>query len=243
MTIAIPNFTLSYASHGTGGGGGCGGDCVPPTLGLDNQGTTRVEKGLTINSESFNVESYSQTIQTQIFKIGQNNTIALKIYENTSPDFLSHVELHFDVNEKVMEGITVEKSTTSIVWDDTGNDEIYGIYGEEIFKNIRIDQKIDDNLILVVFEFEAVKVLDESTLMIKIWDEKRNVSKNYFYNAIKIIDEINEKQIPDNETTINKDKIPTWIKNTAGWWAEGTIQDKDFMEGMQFLINQKIIQT
>jgi hypothetical protein len=35
--------------------------------------------------------------------------------------------------------------------------------------------------------------------------------------------------------------IPSWIKNNAKWWAEGTISDNDFVQGIQYLINQKII--
>ncbi|MEM4252962.1 MAG: peptidase [Candidatus Nitrosotenuis sp.] len=35
--------------------------------------------------------------------------------------------------------------------------------------------------------------------------------------------------------------IPDWIKRNAGWWADGTIGDKDFVQGLQYLINQKII--
>jgi hypothetical protein len=36
-------------------------------------------------------------------------------------------------------------------------------------------------------------------------------------------------------------KIPSWIKNNAKFWAEGQITDKDFVSGLQYLINQKII--
>ncbi|HWP78652.1 MAG TPA: peptidase, partial [Candidatus Nitrosotenuis sp.] len=36
-------------------------------------------------------------------------------------------------------------------------------------------------------------------------------------------------------------KIPSWVKNNAGWWADGTIGDNDFVQGLQYLINQKII--
>ncbi|MDC8437928.1 MAG: peptidase, partial [Candidatus Nitrosotenuis sp.] len=31
------------------------------------------------------------------------------------------------------------------------------------------------------------------------------------------------------------------IKNNAKWWADGTIGDTDFISGIQYLINQKII--
>jgi len=35
--------------------------------------------------------------------------------------------------------------------------------------------------------------------------------------------------------------IPEWIKNNAGWWAEGQIDDGTFIQGIQFLIENGII--
>jgi len=36
-------------------------------------------------------------------------------------------------------------------------------------------------------------------------------------------------------------EIPDWVKNNAGWWAEGKITDSDFVFGMEYLINNKIL--
>jgi len=35
--------------------------------------------------------------------------------------------------------------------------------------------------------------------------------------------------------------IPAWIKNNAGWWADGQIDDNTFVQGIQFLIKAGII--
>ncbi|MDH3502669.1 MAG: peptidase [Nitrosopumilus sp.] len=35
--------------------------------------------------------------------------------------------------------------------------------------------------------------------------------------------------------------IPSWIKNNAGWWAEGSIDDSSFIQGIQFLIKEGIM--
>lgn len=35
--------------------------------------------------------------------------------------------------------------------------------------------------------------------------------------------------------------IPDWIKNNAGWWADGTITDSDFITGIQYLIQNEIL--
>jgi hypothetical protein len=36
-------------------------------------------------------------------------------------------------------------------------------------------------------------------------------------------------------------KIPSWIKNNAGWWADGAIDDDSFVQGIQFLIQEGIM--
>jgi len=36
--------------------------------------------------------------------------------------------------------------------------------------------------------------------------------------------------------------IPSWIKNNAGWWADGSIDDDSFVQGIQFLIKEGIMQ-
>jgi hypothetical protein len=36
-------------------------------------------------------------------------------------------------------------------------------------------------------------------------------------------------------------KIPAWIKNNAGWWADGQIPDSTFVQGIQYLIKEGVI--
>jgi hypothetical protein len=36
-------------------------------------------------------------------------------------------------------------------------------------------------------------------------------------------------------------EIPSWIKNNAGWWAEGSIDDNSFVQGIQWLIKEGIM--
>ncbi len=37
--------------------------------------------------------------------------------------------------------------------------------------------------------------------------------------------------------------VPEWIKNNADWWAEGAIDDEDFVQGIQYLISNGILQV
>lgn len=37
-------------------------------------------------------------------------------------------------------------------------------------------------------------------------------------------------------------EIPSWIKNTAGWWANDQVDDATFLDGIKFLIENNIIE-
>ena len=37
--------------------------------------------------------------------------------------------------------------------------------------------------------------------------------------------------------------VPAWVKNNAGWWADGTISENDFLNGIQYLIKMGIMQV
>ena len=43
--------------------------------------------------------------------------------------------------------------------------------------------------------------------------------------------------------TAQSDAIPSWIKNTAGWWAEDQISETEFVNSIEYLIDSGIIQV
>ena len=66
---------------------------------------------------------------------------------------------------------------------------------------------------------------------------------HYLFEATtleKISDLINnvDTTFKANPTSL---EIPSWIKNNAGWWAEGQIDDNSFVQGIQFMIKENII--
>jgi len=47
--------------------------------------------------------------------------------------------------------------------------------------------------------------------------------------------------IPANNGSESSAIVPLWIKDIAGWWAEGMVSDSEFVNGLQYLISQGII--
>ncbi len=56
-------------------------------------------------------------------------------------------------------------------------------------------------------------------------------------NMDQILNNIDSSMRP----SIFENKIPSWVKNNAGWWADGTISESEFISGVEFLINDGII--
>ena len=44
-----------------------------------------------------------------------------------------------------------------------------------------------------------------------------------------------------NTASAQENTVPSWIKNNAGWWAEGQIDDTAFLQGIQYLIKEGIM--
>jgi len=44
-----------------------------------------------------------------------------------------------------------------------------------------------------------------------------------------------------NSSAQEETQIPDWVKNVAGWWADSKISEKEFLAGIEYLINNNII--
>jgi len=51
--------------------------------------------------------------------------------------------------------------------------------------------------------------------------------------------------IPDLPAQLSQtaEEIPDWIKNNAGWWADGLISEEDFLNGIKYLVEKGIIRV
>ena len=38
--------------------------------------------------------------------------------------------------------------------------------------------------------------------------------------------------------SVSAQSVPEWVKNNAGWWSEGQIDDTAFLQGIQYLIKE-----
>ncbi len=47
--------------------------------------------------------------------------------------------------------------------------------------------------------------------------------------------------LPEQAADATQEQVPQWVRNNAGWWANGLISDYDFVSGIKYLVEQGII--
>ena len=95
-------------------------------------------------------------------------------------------------------------------------------------------------------EYSEAKRYFEKSLRI---DPNNNTAKNY----LSAIEKLKQKysldvfetptKKPDFLQKLEENTIPYWIKNTAGWWSKSKVSDSEFISGIEYLINNKIIKV
>ena len=84
---------------------------------------------------------------------------------------------------------------------------------------------------LTYFE-QAYEILPENHIVQNYYEFATKTVKKYPYN------EVEKPQV----FTLNiPQTVPAWIKNTAGWWADGQIPDEEFLKGVNFLIGNGLL--
>jgi len=248
VLLVIPSTENVLADHGSSSGGGCSGDCAPPTLGQDNSGRDYVKEGFTINGKSVEVTHFKQEIQTQTIKTGESVEIILKIYENSGTQYLSHVGLLLGLEEKTLSGVKVNSHQSQIIWEQDldGTISTDVIDTNNLISNVDVKNELirdafgnDDGLNQISFKFTPTKLFDTNTILVEMWDYERNSWTNSFYNSLII----EKAEISDDDTSqkLYDPVVPNWVKTNAGFWAENQIDDETFSNGIKFLIKEKIM--
>jgi len=160
------------------------------------------------------------------FEISFENGARAKIHydSNLNPEKPSAFDItFFDNNGKLLKftryGYRIEDSNSNIIFESKNTDpNAPGILITEGIDKPEFDFKSPGKykLTLAIFSHGI--------------DESRTLSgiANGFFDLV----ESKESQSPT---------IPNWIKNNAGWWADGQIDDNSFVQGIQWLIKEGIM--
>ena len=151
----------------------------------------------------------------------------------------------------------VQSSSNNFTVDISSDKESYSL-GESVMFSGNVNKFEEDrSLRISIFDANQNYVLSQKTtvesntsfshsvmLNEKFSDGKYIVKAQYGSkkSTIEIISFMitSENQISVNQGS-NTAEIPDWIKSNAGWWAAGQIDDRSFVEGIQFLIKEGLM--
>jgi len=68
-----------------------------------------------------------------------------------------------------------------------------------------------------------------------------SIGENWDSGTFSIIASYGGKDFGQVNFILNKIQIPEFFKNVAHWWSNGLVEDAEFIDGIEFLINEKII--
>ena len=184
----------SSSSEGGNGDGGCGGDCTPPTLGVDEDGQRLVEGGFTYNGQTTDVELFYTPFPLITTTVGEQNIGVFKIFENQGLDKIYHLEFVFGLRS----GEIIGDSMAKIIWDKTwdGVETVTLDDPDNVFSDVdldvttgkcREDSPEKDDCLIVTISHTFRKPLDFDIVGTSVWDNSRNQWSNYFNHGVRIV--------------------------------------------------------
>jgi len=138
----------------------------------------------------------------------------------------------FDDNGELLKDINY-----AIALSDPNGQQIYVELGDETtpYLGVKAAEGIDTQTIYVLSEGMYTMSLALTGSGITNWE-------NFVYMPETTF-EIGKagESITPSPTSTPETSIPGWIKNNAGWWADGEIDDSSFVAGIQWLISNDVM--
>ena len=146
-----------------------------------------------------------------------------------------------------------QSSSNNYTVDITSDSESY-VLGESVIFSGNVNKYTEQrNLRISIFDSDNSLIVTQKTpvnpdgtflhtvmLGEKFLDGKFIVKAQYGNSkaTIEIMSFVIQSDNNGDSSTSQGTEIPEWIKSNAGWWADGQIDDRSFVEGIQFLIKE-----
>ena len=210
-------------------------DCSAPTVASGGG-------SLTVNGNSFATDSRFNDVDTINAKVGQMVTVKANIYDAFGGNQVYKSNLYFDFT-----GPSPEWSdAAAYIKYDILRDEVEISDANGIFDG-SVSASVSGDMATVTFKIMFTGPMDTSHLAIQNIDNSRNYQLLYFRDAVEVTGTPTQTSIDDSVdgeiTQTSTATVPDWVKNTAAWWAEGAISETEFVKGVEYLIQQQIIDT
>ena len=137
------------------------------------------------------------------------------------------------------------KKSSPIPFRVTGNTTVLdapNALDPTIFEEGKYKIEIDYEGSTAVAEFELVDIGNVvlpfgSTTVVLQWSQ----GKISDYIFLKFLIDTHLLSLPGDQTPKEGITIPNWYKENAMWWSDKQISDEEFVKGLQYLVDRKII--
>jgi len=222
------------------------------------------EYPLTIHDKSFTVSQLSGKVETTKVYIDKPVQIKLRAYENKGPSNVWEVLLHTNLHGVQRE---LYQSDTYVLYKQ--NNPLQVIDPNGFFSDVKVSTSTVGKF-EIIFDITFAKEMEKSDIIFQVRDRSGNSVMLTVHDAWEIVENSDETSVlfgvsmdkdpivsvPETkteqkqETSLEtepvikkpiKKQIPSFVKNSAGWWSDKLITDNDFLKGIQYLIQQSFI--
>ena len=143
-------------------------------------------------------------------------------------------------------------SSNNYTVDISTNQESYVIGESVIFTGSVNKYDEDRSLRITVFDSSKNLIITKKTpvdtygkfsytvQLNEKYSDGKYIVKSQYGNSKSTVNSSSFLIVAGNTSMVesNLSEIPVWIKNNAGWWADGSIDDTSFVQGIQFLVQE-----
>ncbi len=166
----------------------------PPSLGNDYH--FKYGSGVSINGKPFDIETYHSVIPQQVIPINKQAVLNFTIYDERGGNTVSHVGLYLHFKG----GVAASNADTWISWDKRYGVQIHD--PNKIFSSANVTTTTSTNYRYATFTLTPQKTMPDSSLVMRMWDDKLASGDIPIWGAIIIVDPnapVPVQKIPDNQ--------------------------------------------
>ena len=186
-----------------------------------------------VSAQTANAQSVSVQTSKAIYHYGDYLSVTISVSSVSGKNAIMRIIDSEGIKSSAIP-IQITKQNTTITTPVPFNAEIFreGKYQIQVeydgTKTSALFQLVDAGNIVLPFG---------SNVIIPQWLDGA-ISDTMFF---KFLVEKNTINLPQGQALKEKTEIPDWYKTNGKWWTEQKISDSEFVKGLQYLVNQKII--
>ena len=172
---------------------------------------------------------------------GNNSDTALVVFANENPDREANFAIYYYQGTPIADSVWAapDSEVLKVAIAKLFASSKYAIYQENI-------QRFSDGFVIQAVAAENqtknAPIIEEFSFWLKDGREyflvMASSQTGFYQNAAEFERSVYTFYVGSSPTDT---KIPPWVKNNAKWWASGSIDDKNFLSGIEYLIKKGII--